>query len=255
MLRIAIPTCLILVFATSHPASAETLNRSLSGKRLELRMDCPAHIEIQPRSDLVDKIEVEAEADDQATLDALHLSGSDVAAIVHGARCGSADDDSLELTLHVPPGLPIDIGEASAGEYEIGAVGGPLKMKLSGAVELHAERLSSLDLDSAGAAEISIDRLDGPGVVALRGGGELTIADGTMPSLKLDSRGAGEFQVESGEIGTLTISLAGAGDAQIRAPVRDATLEILGVGNIDIDKVTGQVSRKILGLGNIDIGS
>jgi len=257
MLRLAVPICLVLAFALSHPAAAETLNRSLSGKRLELRMACPTHVEIQPREDLVDKVEIEASADDQAALDGLHVSGGEIVAIERRGHCSSDDDDdsSFELTLHVPPGLAIDIGESSAGEYEIGDVGGPLKMHLSGAADLHAERLSSLELDSAGAAEIRIDRLDGPGAVALRGGGELTIADGAMPSLKLESRGAGEIQVEGGEIGTLNISLAGAGNAEIQASVRDATLEILGVGDIEVDKVTGKLSRKILGLGNIDIGS
>jgi hypothetical protein len=257
MLRLAVPTCLVLAFTLAHPAAAETMNRSLSGKRLELRMACPTHIEIQPRSDLVDTVEIDASADDQAALDTLHVSGGDVVAIERRGHCHSddLDDSAFELTLHVPPGLAIEIGDSSAGAYEIGDVGGPLKMHSSGAAELHAERLSGLDLDSAGATEIRIDRLDGPGTVALHGGGELTIRDGRMPSLRLESRGAGEIQVEDGEIGTLSISLAGAGDAEIQASVRDATLEILGIGNISVDKVSGKVSRKILGLGNIDIGS
>jgi|GEM_PF-2420036 hypothetical protein len=265
----------VTAFALFQPAEAETLTKTLAGTKLEVHMACPAEIKIEPRADLGGKIEVEATADEQAALDGIQLSGGEVARIEYSEHCRAAEglqihgdldigglhldnihigDSSLELAIRVPPGLPIEIRSASEGEYEIGAVAGPLALKLSGASELHAEHLSSLDLDSAGAAEIHIDRLDGPGVVVLHGGGEVTISDGKMPSLNVDSRGAGEIEVEGGEIGTLDISIAGAGNAEIHAPVRDATLKIAGIGNIEVEKVTGTVHRDIAGLGNIDIG-
>ncbi|MEI9985449.1 MAG: DUF2807 domain-containing protein, partial [Aliidongia sp.] len=130
-----------------------------------------------------------------------------------------------------------------------------LTASLSGAAELHAARLTELELDSAGTAEIRIDRLDGPGTVALHGGGELAISAGTMPSLRLEASGAGDIRVDGDEIGALDVALAGAGDAEIHATVRDATLEITGIGSIAVDKVTGKADRKILGLGDIEIGS
>jgi hypothetical protein len=239
-----------LVALTVTPALADE-SRSLAGSRLELRMGCSAHVVIQPQPDLSGKVQVEARG---GAAGALHFAEGDTAAIDYRPECDT-DAETLELEIHVPPGMPIDIREAIAGDYEIGAVGGPLKMRVTGAAELRAETLSSLDLDSAGAAEIQIERLDGPGLVGLHGGGDLTISGGTMPKLKLETHGAGLIQVDSGEIALLDISMAGAGNAEIHANVKDASLEIIGIGLIAIDKVTGQVRRSIVGLGSIDIDS
>jgi len=259
MIRVVLAAGLILVAASQLVsfASADTRSKTLTGKRLALNLACPAEVEIQADEDLAGNIEVEAHADDQAALDALRYSEGETARIEHPEGCGLLDvlDHGLELTIHVPTGTPIEIAGSSAVRYEIGETRGPLKMSTSGATDVHAERLTALDLDSAGAVDIKIDRLDGPGVVALKGGGNFTISDGAIPSLHLDSRGAGDVRVEDGQIGVLDISLTGAGNAEIHALVQDANLEIIGLGNIEVEKVTGKINRKILGLGNIEIGS
>jgi hypothetical protein len=254
MLRFVIPA--VLIFTAPQLAAAASLSHQLSGKRLELHLACPAEVEIQPRADLADTVEVEAHSDSHEAVDGLTFSGGDTATLENGRHCPFRDDDhSLEMTIHVPPGMPIDIDAVLAGTYKIGAVGGPLKVKLAGAAEIHAEQLSRLDLDSAGAAEIRVDRLDGPATAVMKGGGSITIGDGRITSLNVDSRGAGEITVKAGEIGTLDLSLAGAGDATIHAIVQDATLTISGIGNIEVKRVTGKVHREIHGIGNIDIGS
>lgn len=235
---------------TVTPALADE-SRSLAGSRLELRMGCGVRVEIQPQPGLSGKVQVEAR---DGAAGALHFAEGDTAAIDYRPDCGF-EADTLELEIHVPPGMPIDIREAVAGDYEIGAVGGPLKMRVTGAAELRAEALSSLDLDCAGAAEIRVEQLDGPGLIGLHGGGDLTIAGGTMPKLKLETHGAGEIQIDGGEIALLDISMAGAGNAEIHAAVKDASLEIIGIGRIAVDKVTGKVRRSIVGLGAIDIDS
>jgi hypothetical protein len=257
VLRFIIPAILTLGAAAPSFAVAKTVTHQVSGKRLDLRVSCPVRIEIQPRADLDSVIDVEAHAETPDALDALSFTSGDIATIENQRHCRFRDDDhrSLELTIHVPPGLPIDIDAVTAGTYKIGDIGGPLKLKLSGAGEVHAGRLSGLDFDSAGVAEIRVDRLDGPGTATLRGGGAVTIGGGNMTSLHLDSHGAGAITVESGEIGTLDLSLAGAGDAAIHARVQDATLKIFGIGNIEIKHVSGTVHREVHGIGNIDIGS
>ena len=235
---------------TVTPALADE-SRGLAGSRLELRMGCSARVEIQPQPGLSGKVQVEAR---DGVAGALRFAEGDAAAIDYRPNC-SLGAETLELKIHVPPGMPIDIREAVAGEYEVGAVGGPLRMRVSGAAELRAETLSSLDLDSDGAADIRVERLDGAGLVGLHGGGALTIAGGTMPRLKLETHGAGEIQVDGGEIALLDISIAGAGNAEIHADVKDASLEIIGIGRIAVDKVTGKVRRSIVGIGSIDIDS
>jgi Putative auto-transporter adhesin, head GIN domain len=259
MLRVALAAGLILLAASQLVsfASADTQSKTLAGKKLALKLACPAQVDIQPDADLADKIEVDASADGQEALDALRYSEGETVRIEHRAGCGAFDvlDHGLQLTIRVPKGTPIEIAGNSAVRYEIGETRGPLKVTTSGAADLHVERITALDLDSAGAADIKIDRLDGPGVVSLKGGGEFTISDGAMPSLHLESRGAGDVRVEDGQIGLLDISIAGAGNAEIHAPVQDANLEIVGLGNIEVEKATGKVNRKILGIGNIEVGS
>jgi hypothetical protein len=261
MLRVALAAGLILVAASQlvsfASADADTQSKTLTGTRLALKLSCPAQVDIEPDAELAGKIEVDASADGQEALDALHYSEGETVRIEHSAGCGALGvlDHGLQLTIRVPKGTPIEIADNSAVRYEIGETRGPLKMSTSGAADLHAERITQLDLDSAGAADITIDRLDGPGAVSLKGGGDFTISDGAMPSLHLETLGAGDVRVEDGQIGTLDISIAGAGNAEIHAPVQDANLEIVGLGNIEVEKVTGKVNRKVLGIGNIEIGS
>jgi hypothetical protein len=262
MMRIAVPAGLLLALAAIHPAPAETLTQTIAGNRLEVRMGCHAHVEIQPKADLAGRIEVTATGEDQAELDRLHLTGGDTAVIERGhcvSHLGLGDiihdrPAPLRLTIQVPAGIPIEINESGAGGYEIGPVAGPLKMTLSGASEVHAAHVTALDLDLSGAANLSIDRADGPGTIDFSGAGKVVIADGTMPKLRLGLGGVGKVQIDRGDIGTLDISLSGVGNAEIHAPVRDAKLSVSGFGHIDIDKVTGTVHRDVSGLGNINIG-
>jgi hypothetical protein len=259
MLRVALAAGLILLAASQLVsfASADTQSKTLVGQRLFLTLACPAQVDIQSDADLAGKIEVDATADGQEALDALRYTEGETVRIEHRTGCGALDvlDHGLQLTIRVPKGTPIEIAGNSAVRYQIGDTRGPLKMSTSGAADLHVERITALDLDSAGAADITVDRLDGPGVVSLKGGGDFTLSDGAMPSLRLDTRGAGDVRVEDGQIGTLDVSIAGAGNAEIHAPVQDANLEIVGLGNIQVEKVTGKVNRKVLGIGNIEIGS
>jgi hypothetical protein len=248
----------LMALAIIHPALADSrsLTRSLEGSQLELRLSCVKTVTIDPEPGMEGKIEITASADSQDELDRLEFSGGTVARVTLKDNCRHfLGHPSLTLAIKVPPATPISLDDAGAGEYAVGSVGGTLKAELAGAGELRIQRITALDLRSAGAAEIRIDRLDGPGSLALAGAGEVTIGDGTMPKLKLESDGAGAFHVKGGEIGTLDISLAGAGDAEIHAPVQDASLEIAGIGNIHVDKVTGTVHRSsVSGFGNIEIG-
>lgn len=270
MLRIAVPAGLALALAAALPAHAATKTETLSGTRLVLKLDCPVQVTIDPDPGLSGQISVEARAENKDELDNVHFTGGDTALVEQHAHCADegfhfgfsfnpfadvhVDETSLKLAVKVPEGLPIELKVVRAGKYEIGDVGGPLKLDLSGASEVKAGRLSALDAVSAGAAAIEIEHLDGPGSIDLRGGGGVSIKHGKMPSLTLESRGAGALEVKGGQIGTLDVELAGAGAADIGAHVTgDANLKIMGVGAIEVKKVDGTVHKEVDGLGTIDV--
>jgi hypothetical protein len=254
-LALAVPLlAAALQFAGIQPAAAGSLSQEVTGNRLDLRLACATKVEIRPRADLAGKVEVTATSDTSGVLDALRFTSGDAATINYHGHCWLHDDRALELSIEAPPGFALDIDQEGAGDYDIGAMGGPLKLAISGAGEFRVEQISSLDLHVAGAAEIDVRRLEGPGKVFQGGGGDITIGGGKMPKLHLDLNGASNVEIEGGEIGALDVALNGAGNAEIHAPVGDANLRIAGIGRIQVDKVTGNVHRDVAGLGVIDIG-
>jgi hypothetical protein len=271
MLRTTVPAGLALILA-ALPAYAATKTDTLPGTKLVLKLDCPVEVTIDPDPGLSGKVSVEARAEDQDELDGVHFTGGDAVVVEQHGHCAEEgfhfgfsfnfnpfedvhiNETSLKLAVKVPEGLPIELKVVRAGKYEIGDIGGPLKLDLSGASQVKAERLSALEAVSAGASAIEVAHLDGPGSVDLRGGGGVSIKYGKMPSLKLDSRGAGALEVKGGEIGTLDVELAGAGAADIGARVTgDATLRIMGIGAIEVKKVDGTVHKEVDGLGTIEV--
>jgi hypothetical protein len=257
MLRLALP---LLAFAalsplTAEPAEAASLTQSATGNRLELRLDCPADVEIRPRADLSGKVEVEATADRDNRLDGLHVTGGDAVTVEDRGHCGFfSGAGEFRLSIGVPAGFALDIKQSGAGKFDIGAVGGPLALDIAGAGEIHAEQVGSLDLHCAGAAQVEVRRLDGPGKIFQGGGGDITIGGGRITTLRFDLNGASNVEVERGDIDKLEIQMNGAGNAEIHAVVGDASLKIAGIGRIQVDRVTGQVHRDVAGLGVIDVG-
>ena len=81
MRAIALSVCLLLPALLAAPAHAETLNRTLSGSRLDLRLSCVKSVDIQPADALKGKVEVEASAATHDELDPLSFSDGDAATI------------------------------------------------------------------------------------------------------------------------------------------------------------------------------
>src|ERR1700744_1873604 len=126
MLRVALAAGLILIagfqLASYASADTETQTKTLAGKALALKLACPAEVDIEPDSDLIGKIEVEAKADGQEALDALRYSEGETVRIRHRQGCGAVDmlDHGLQLSIRVPKGTPIAIEGDSAARYAIG---------------------------------------------------------------------------------------------------------------------------------------
>jgi Putative auto-transporter adhesin, head GIN domain len=236
-------------------ATAETLNRSLDGTQLQLRLSCVKSVEIAPSADLQGKVEINAEAESADELKPLALDGGAVAKIERRGDCHSHEDEpTLTLSIKVPSAMPIDLRDSGSGDYQIGAVGGPLKIVLAGSGDVRAERASNLDLEVAGSGNLDLDRLEGPGKIDVRGSGDVKIGEGTMPSLEISLRGSGSVNIGDAQIDKLVANIAGSGDIDIGGKVADAKLSTVGSGDISIAKATGKIEKSRAGSGSINVG-
>jgi hypothetical protein len=256
MMRILLlsSAAVIGLFALCDFSEAESQSKTIEGRQLEIRTTCVDKVTIEPQSDLVGKIIVEATAKRAEELAAVTLSSGDTARI---ERKGSCDDDekiTLTLDIKVPAGMPLDIRESGSGDYTIGAMAGPLKARFSGSGDLKGEEFTSVELEISGSSDAEFGKITGPANLSIHGSGDVKIASGTMPSLKVAVAGSGDVEMDSGEIGSLEVSVAGSGDVILHATAQTASLASAGSGDIRVAKVTGNISQHSAGSGEIHIG-
>ena len=256
MRAIALSACLLLPTLLATPAHAETLSRTLSGKRLDLRLSCVKSVDIQPSDSLQGKIQVEASADRQDELTPLSFTEGETAGIERKGNCsGLFERPTLTISIKVPSATPIALDAGGSGSYRIGPVGAALKIGLSGSGDLEAANSTDLDLRLSGSGSLRLQRLDGPGRIEVYGSGAATLDAVAMPSLSVTVHGSGDIKVGPGDIGTLDASLTGSGMLRVAGTVKDATLSTTGSGMIDIAKATGAVHQHKTGSGRITVGS
>jgi Putative auto-transporter adhesin, head GIN domain len=254
-MRLLLPA-LLLAAGLATQARAETINRSLDGSKLELRLACVKSVEIQPAPALSGKVEIIAEAASQDELAPLDFSAAGgMAKIERTGHCISIfTRPTLTIAIKVPAATPIDLRDAGSGKITLGPVGGPLKIDLAGSGVVEAANATDLDLRIAGSGDLKLARLDGPARIDIRGSGDAGIDAGALPSLDIDIRGSGSFKLRAGDIGTVKTSIAGSGDVTTDGTVKDATLSTTGSGDIKIAKATGEVHSSKAGSGDIRIG-
>jgi hypothetical protein len=256
MQRLILPSVFAAGLAACFPASAETVNRTLDGSRLEIRMNCAKLVTIDPEPGLQGKIEIEATAAAQAELDPLVFTEGAAARVERKGECQFHDrQPSLTIAIKVPAATPIDLRDEGSGDFRIGAVGAALKIVVEGSGNVEAASGTDLELHVAGSGDVDLDRLDGPGKIEIHGSGNVRIGNGTIPSLAIAVHGSGDVKLDGGEVGTLAASASGSGDIQIDGTVKDATLAVAGSGDIDVAKATGAVQSQKSGSGSNHIGS
>jgi hypothetical protein len=248
----------LLVTGVALTARADAASQSwtVDGTQLEMNTICAERVEIEPQAGLVGKIIVEATAERVEELTPVTVTGGETARV---ERTGSCDGNllhkiTLNLSIKVPAGMPIDFRNGGSGDYSIGSVGGPLKARLSGKGDLTGGDFTSLDLEIAGSSDVTLGKLAGPASINIHGSGDVRIDSGTMPSLKIAVAGSGDVAMSAGEIGSLDVSVAGSGDVTLHATAQTASLSSAGSGDIVIGKVTGNVNQRTAGSGEIHIG-
>ncbi len=235
-------------------SDAASESKTIDGKALEIRTGCVKTVEIQPRSDLVGKITVDATADRTEEIDGVTLTSGDTARIERRGDCGDNEKITLELKIGVPAGTPLEIHNSGSGDYVLGAVGGPLKAQFSGSGDIKGGTFTSIDLAISGSSDADLDHIDGPASFTIHGSGDVKIGTAKSSNMKIAVSGSGDVELGSGVLGDLDVSVAGSGDVVLHAVVETANLATAGSGDIKVDKVNGNVRQRSAGSGEIRIG-
>lgn len=245
----------------SAPASALERAQTLTGDRLSIDSPCARHVDIQPDPALHDGIVVRASADHPEELAQLLFDTQDGARIhVRPTGCWRPDGSgsfvpTLTLSIRVPSRMPLAIDESGAAEYGIGAVGGPLRLDLSGSVTLVDAQVAALDAQLSGTANVSVARAQGEGHIDLSGSGNLTIDQADLSVLVASVSGTGQVTIAHGQVGPATLDISGTGAIRIDAVVDSATADVSGVGHVRLARVTGALRKDISGVGTVTVGN
>ncbi|MGB8842630.1 MAG: DUF2807 domain-containing protein [Aliidongia sp.] len=162
---------------------------------------------------------------------------------------GSGD---VRIEAGTAPEVAVDLH--GSGDIKLGLAADKLQIDTSGSGDVEADRVKSLDLRGLGSGNLTLERLDGPGRIEIRGSGDVSIGGGDMPNLAIALHGSGNAEIGAGEIGTLIASTAGSGDIRIDGTVKDAALTSEGSGDISLASATGAVQSHKNGSGSITIG-
>ncbi len=246
-----------LLAGLAGTARAGTLSATLQGSGLAVDTPCARSVEIMPDAGLHGQVTVQATAEHQEELDHLLLESRGIVLIhTHPGRCwqdGLNTEPTLALVVRVPAAYAITVDEAGASRYTIGAVGGPLSLDLSGAIDFTDEAATSVQADISGSGSLHVARADGAAQIAVSGHADITVEQAEMPTLSMDMSGAGSIDVAHGHIGRARLETSGAGHMQIGAEVGDAHVEVSGVGSVHFAKVTGQLTKEISGAGSVTV--
>ena len=251
----------MLAMGLSTLASAASLETKLSGSSLEIDTPCAKQVTIEPDPGLQGSITVSATADNQQELAQLDFEGTGTTARIHtrAGQCWKPEPfgsftPTLQMVLHVPAGIALDVDESGTSRYTIGAVGGPLKVDISGDAELSSALATTLALSLSGNGGVDVGSSDGNAQIDISGHGNITLGKATLPSLKVSLSGAGNMDVKAGTIGHATLDLSGMGSVRSDAAVQDADVDISGAGSVHLASVKGQLHKDVSGMGSVDVG-
>ena len=249
----------IALLVSAPFAQAADRNWTVSGNGLKIATPCAKTVDIQPGGD-AHQIKISASADHVEEIDQLKVAGGDPATIdIGGSRCWlsgllSSERPTLALTIKVPDGAALDIGDGGAAAYTIGAVGGVLHVSLAGSGGMKAANSKELTIALSGSGNATIDSVEGKVTGRLSGAGDLTISRVHAPRTDLDLSGKGTVRLSDGDAGQLTASVHGSGSLTAPA-VAGAKLSNSGSGAVAIRSVKGALDAELSGAGTLSIDS
>jgi hypothetical protein len=250
----------ILAALIAPHAQAASREATLPGAALLIDSPCARHVDITPDAALHGQVAIAATAEHEEELARLVMEGG-AAVKLRTVREGCWRplpfvhfQPTLTLLVRVPAGTALSIAESGAGAYAIGAVGGPMRLDLSGAATIEAQAAASLHADISGEGSVNIAKAEGKADIAISGAGRVSIGEAAMPTLDVNLSGAGSVSVASGHVGRATFDESGFGKVSVGGEVGDATVDISGAGSIHFAKVTGSLEKHVSGAGTVTVG-
>ena len=260
-MRVHAPATALVILsacALGGTARAATHSETLAGDGLVIDSPCARSVRVMPDAGLHGQFLVEASADDQEEIDHLAFDSQGSARVrTRPGECWQRTPGApptLVLSVRVPASSKLTIDEAGTGRYEVGVVGGPLSLDLSGAASITDEATAALQVNISGAGTVHVGRAEGPAHFDVSGHGQVTVAQAAMPSLSVDLSGAGHLGVAAGHVGNVSVQSSGAGSVDIGADADDASVDLSGFGSVHFGKVAGQLRKDVSGFGSVTVG-
>lgn len=153
--------------------------------------------------------------------------------VVIGGTPGQAkaEAEPIELQLTFPRKTPLSI-RGFTGSARIGRMTAPLDLELL-AGDAYLQRLGLASLTVAGSAENDVATADGPLDVTIVGSGEISVHDGSIPALTLETNGTATVSIGA-RVGQATLSLNGIADVRIAHVDEQPAIDLNGISTIDI---------------------
>jgi hypothetical protein len=161
----------------------------------------------------------------------------------------------------------------SCGAVTMGAVTGPVAIRLNGASDVEGVSATKADIYLAGSGSVSFasvtegmtTTINGSGSVnvgalrgdlsmALAGSGDFEAENASLGDANIDIAGSGDVSI-NGSAAKLDAKIAGSGDIELNGTVGDLSASIVGSGDVRVEKVTGKVEKSSLGSGDVVIES
>jgi hypothetical protein len=270
VLRPLLVASVALGWAACSSAQAAERTWSVEGASLRIVSPCARHVTIEPSSELHNRVEIAARAEHVEEIDALSVAGGSVASITLGNKSCAATgphlaiggfllglfnhSPTLDLTLRVPVGSGLDLHDGGISNYQVGMVGGPLTLALSGSGNLQAGNVLELSANVSGSGDARIDAVNGPIDGRLTGSGSLSVGQATSATTTLMINGSGDVKIIEGAIGNLSATLHGSG--KLLAPATNAVKVLTsGSGDVALGHVNGPVEIRLSGSSALTIES
>lgn len=182
----------------------------------------------------------------------IFVSGDMIGGKAFGARVASP---TLELDVRVPPGFPLRL-DVTLGAVEVGDVGGPIRLDVSGVADVRTGRTAQLDVRLSGAGKVVVSNAAKVGVVDVSGSGRVEVASVDGGKANLELSGTGSIDLASGTLDAVSVDVSGAGRVQVGATVQgDAEIEASGVARIVMARVLGRVRQETSGAARVSISN
>ena len=127
----------------------------------------------------------------------------------------------------ISPKLPL-VAEVVAGELDGVEVSGAAIAKVKGGAKVN--RFSA---SASGAAQVSVEGLESPQVVARASGASHVVLSGSVASLKVDASGASQVKAEALQVEDAQVSISGASGVALRAN-KSVAGDVSGASRLEI---------------------